>query len=53
MAAFARVLQLVAKYGQRAVDWVWANKQRILDWINAGQAIDWIVAQVKKALGIK
>jgi hypothetical protein len=53
MGAFARILQLVAKYGSRAINWVNANKDRILNWINAGQAVDWIVQKVKDALGIK
>ncbi|MBF4606609.1 aureocin-like type II bacteriocin [Curtobacterium sp. PhB142] len=53
MAVFARILQLLAKYGARAVNWAKANIQRVLNWINAGQAIDWIVSKIKQILGIR
>lgn len=53
MAVFARILQLLAKYGARAVEWAKAHVQQILNWINAGQAIDWIVAKIKQILGIR
>jgi hypothetical protein len=53
MAAFGRILQLLGKYGARAVNWAKANVDRILRWLNIGQAIDWIVGQIKKILGIK
>jgi hypothetical protein len=52
MAVFARILQLLVKYGSRAVEWAQAHVQQILNWINAGQAIDWIVAKIKQTLGI-
>nr|WP_228513925.1 aureocin A53 family class IId bacteriocin [Frondihabitans sp. VKM Ac-2883] len=47
-----RLIGLLGKYGKKAVDWAWANKGRILNWLNAGQAIDWVVAQVRKAVGV-
>lgn len=52
MSAFFKVIQALGRYGKRAVDWAWANKQRILDWINAGQAVDWIVEKIKGILGL-
>ncbi|MFZ7088106.1 aureocin A53 family class IId bacteriocin [Curtobacterium sp. RRHDQ10] len=53
MAAFTRIIQIITQFGQRAINWVYANRDQILNWINAGQAIDWIVRKVKDALGIK
>lgn len=53
MAGFLRVVQLLAKYGSRAVQWAWANKGRILDWLNAGAAVEWVVNKIKQILGIK
>ncbi len=53
MAVFARILQLLAKYGARAVEWAKAHVQQVLNWINIGQAIDWIIAKIKQILGIK
>ena len=53
MAVFARILQLLAKYGGRAVDWAKAHVQQVLTWINIGQAVDWIVQKIKQILGIK
>ncbi|WP_216389689.1 aureocin A53 family class IId bacteriocin [Arcanobacterium phocae] len=51
MAVFFRILQIVARYGRSAVSWVWAHKGQILDWINAGQAVEWIVQKVRSAVG--
>jgi len=53
MAVFARILQLLAKYGARAVEWAKANVQTILNWINIGQSIDWIISKIKQILGIR
>lgn len=47
------ILQLIAKYGKRAIDWCWANKDRILNWIRNGMAIDWIINKIKEILGIR
>ncbi len=53
MSAFLRLISMLAKYGKRAVDWAWKNKDRILRWITDGMAIEWIINQIKKILGIK
>jgi len=53
MAVFARILQLLARYGARAVAWAKAHIQQVLNWINIGQAIDWIVSKIKQILGIR
>ncbi len=50
---FIKLLQLLAKYGKRAVDWAWANKDLIFKWIGQGAAIDWIINKIKQILGIK
>lgn len=53
MTIFLRILQLIAKYGKRAIDWCWANKDRILNWIRNGMALDWIINKIKEILGIR
>lgn len=52
-AMFFKVLNFVARWGARAVTWVWNNSGKILDWIGRGLSLDWIIKQVKKFLGIK
>ncbi|MGP5591191.1 aureocin A53 family class IId bacteriocin [Corynebacterium variabile] len=51
MAGFLKVVKAVAKYGSKAVKWCWDNKGKIMEWLNVGMAVDWIVEQVRKAVG--
>ncbi|MCI0768319.1 aureocin A53 family class IId bacteriocin [Bacillus sp. TL12] len=39
-------LRIVAQLGARAARWAWANKDRILNWIKNGMAIDWIIDKI-------
>lgn len=48
---FYEILRLVAKYGQRAVNWCWANRSTIWYWLNRGSSVLWIVEQVRQAVG--
>lgn len=52
-SAFYQILRIIAKYGARAVNWCWKNRDRIFNWIRNGMAIDWIINQIKKILGIR
>lgn len=47
---FLRIVALIAKYGKRAVDWCWANRNRIYDWIRNGMAVDWIINRILEIL---
>ena len=49
---FLRIVALIAKYGKRAVDWCWANRNRIYDWIRNGMAVDWIINRILEILGL-
>jgi hypothetical protein len=51
-STFYRILKIIAKYGKRAVDWCWANRQRIFDWIARGYTVDQIVQFILRALGL-
>lgn len=51
MSSFFKVLKLVAKYGSKAVQWCRNHVGTVLDWINAGQAIEWIVNKVRRIVG--
>lgn len=53
MAIFLRVVAYVARYGQRAVNFVWRNKKKILDMVLRGLGIDAIIRWVERQLGIK
>ncbi|MBF1677313.1 MAG: aureocin A53 family class IId bacteriocin [Scardovia wiggsiae] len=53
MGAFFRLLSILARYGARAVQWAWAHRGTVLRWIGAGQAIDWVIKQIKRLLGIR
>lgn len=50
---FLRIVALIAKYGKRAVDWCWANRNRIYDWIRNGMAVDWIINRILEILGLR
>ncbi|WP_017154621.1 aureocin A53 family class IId bacteriocin [Bacillus bingmayongensis] len=39
-------LRIVAQLGARAAKWAWANKDRVLNWIKNGVAIDWIIDKI-------
>lgn len=52
MAIFYRVLAAGAKYGTRFAKYCWANKGKILNWIERGFSVGWIVDQVRQALGL-
>lgn len=47
MATVAKVAAAVAKYGSKAVQWVWAHKDYIMTLINAGLGIDAIINIIK------
>ncbi|MBX9119733.1 aureocin A53 family class IId bacteriocin [Enterococcus faecium] len=49
----AAIIKAVAKYGVKAVNWVKNNWKKIQHWLDIGMYIDWIVEQVKKAIGAK
>lgn len=51
-AILLRVAQAAARYGQRVVDWVWANSSRIYQWIRDGLAVDAIINRVLEILGL-
>lgn len=53
MSVFLRVVAALAKYGNTAVRWAWANRSTIERWIAQGMAIDWIINQIKRILGIR
>jgi hypothetical protein len=48
----AAVLRAALRYGARAVKWVKDNASKILEWINIGQSVEWIISKMKEALGI-
>lgn len=48
----AKVIQALGKYGKKAIDWAWAHKGQILNWLNAGQTVEWIVNKIKGILGL-
>ena len=47
MATVAKVAAAAVKYGAKAVSWVWAHKNYILQLINAGLGIDAIIDLIK------
>ena len=47
MATIAKVAAAVAKYGSKAVSWVWAHKDIILKYINAGLTVAQIIDLIK------
>lgn len=48
----AAVLKAIAKYGSKAVKWVWANKSTILKWLDRGMSVAWIVDTIRQILGL-
>lgn len=53
MGTFLKIVQIISKYGSKAAKWCWDHKDQILNWINIGQGIEWIVNQIKHILHIK
>lgn len=47
-----QLLRLGVKYGTRFVNWVNANRSRIMGWVRDGLALDAIIAPIKQILGI-
>ncbi|WP_251862045.1 aureocin A53 family class IId bacteriocin [Clostridium sp. Marseille-Q2269] len=46
------VLKAVAKYGSKAVKYVWAHKSTIMKWIDRGMSAAWIADQIRQILGM-
>ncbi|MBD7913471.1 aureocin A53 family class IId bacteriocin [Clostridium cibarium] len=46
------VIKAVAKYGSKAIKWVWANKATVLKWLDRGMTVAWIANEIRKALGL-
>ena len=44
-------LKVVAKLGVQGTKWAWANKGKVLEWIAAGMAIEWIVNKINQING--
>ncbi|MDQ0028963.1 aureocin A53 family class IId bacteriocin [Arthrobacter bambusae] len=51
-AIILAVIRAVAHLGSRAVNWVTANWRTILDWLNAGRTIDWVVRRIRDIIGL-
>jgi hypothetical protein len=49
---FLKIVARLKKYGKRAVDWCWRNRQRIYNWIRDGLAIEAIVRIIEDILGL-
>lgn len=49
---FMRVIRALAKYGKKAVQWAWDHKGQVMDWINVGQGVDWIVQKIRSIVGV-
>ena len=52
MTAFLRIVAALAKYGKRAVDWAWANRQKIEIWLGRGLSVATIVELIRQQLGL-
>ena len=52
MGVFLKIVKAIAKYGKKAVDWVWKNKKTILKWIDRGLGFATIIELIKNALGL-
>ncbi|RDW16162.1 aureocin A53 family class IId bacteriocin [Oceanobacillus chungangensis] len=39
-------LRIVGQLGAAAAKWAWANKGKVLDWIAAGMAIEWVIDKI-------
>ncbi|WP_282005788.1 aureocin A53 family class IId bacteriocin [Propioniciclava sinopodophylli] len=52
MTIIYQLLRLGVKYGTRFVNWVNANRSRIMGWVRDGLALDAIIARIKQILGI-
>lgn len=53
MGTFLKIVKILSKYGSKAVNWCWSHKEQILNWINIGQGIEWIVNKIKSLLHIR
>ncbi len=42
----ATFLKVVAQLGVKAAKWAWANKGKVLEWIAAGMAIEWVIQKI-------
>lgn len=52
MSAVAKIISIVGRYGSKAVHWCKNNVGTILNWINAGQTIEWIVNKIRRIVGV-
>lgn len=51
-SAFIRVVQIIARYGRRAVDWCYRNRSRIMTWLRNGVTIDTVIRRIREVLGL-
>lgn len=51
MGAFLKFVAFLASKGTKYVKWAWANKGRIIDWLNIGMAFEWIFQKIKQIIG--
>lgn len=42
----ATFLRIVGQLGAKAAKWAWDNRGRVLDWIAAGMAIEWVINKI-------
>ena len=50
MAAFAKLIAFLGKKGTKYVTWAWANKAKVIEWLNLGIGIEWVFSKIKAAM---